>query len=130
MTQTKGKIIVVDDDPAMSLALRRFLTASGFRTLTFDSAEDLLDDGVATTADCLVLDIHLTGLSGLELRRQLQERGTDPPTVFITGDESLASLSAVHAPSTPCLRKPFSGQRLLAAIREVLDRVNEESKRL
>jgi FixJ family two-component response regulator len=129
MTESKGNIVVVEDDPAMNLALQRLLKVAGFRSLAFDSAEDLLEDRTAAaTADCFILDVHLTGLSGLELRRRLQERGTDLPTIFITADED-PFLSSRH-PTAAFLRKPFSSRRLLIAVREALDRVTEEAKRL
>jgi len=128
--ESKGSIVIVEDDPAMNLALRRFLTAVGFKTIAFDSAEDLLEHPApAASAVCLILDIHLTGISGFELQKRLHQWGAIPPTIFITADEN-TSFDNGQLPAAACLRKPFSGKRLLAAIREALDRVNEEAKRL
>jgi two-component system response regulator TtrR len=127
---SKPNIVVVEDDPAMNLALTRLLKAAGFRALTFDSAESLLDDPVAiANATCLILDVHLTGISGFELRQQLQERGTDPPTVFITADEN-PLLPWDRFTAATLLTKPFSSYRLLATLHQALDHVNDEVKEL
>src|SRR5262245_40211663 len=124
MNGSKGRIVVVEDDPAMNLALRRFLKASGFHALGFDSAEDLLEDGAAAHACCFILDVHLGGASGFELRKQLQHRGAEAPTIFITADED----SSVPNLGDTLIRKPFTGQRLLAAIHHALDGVAAEKK--
>jgi FixJ family two-component response regulator len=128
MSRSKENIVVVDDDPAMNLALRRFLNASGFRALGFESAEELLEDGAAAQACCLILDVHLGGASGFDLHRQLQHMGTEAPTIFITADDD-PTLASRDLGAT-LIRKPFTGQRLLAAVRQALDRVAEEKKQL
>jgi FixJ family two-component response regulator len=128
MNGAKGNIVVVEDDPAMNLALRRFLRASGFHAHGFDSAEELLEDGAAAGACCLIVDVHLGGASGFELREQLQRRGNECPTIFISADENPALPERDR--TAAFLKKPFSGQRLLAAIRQALDRVAEEKKQL
>jgi two-component system, LuxR family, response regulator FixJ len=125
---SKGNIVVVEDDPAMNLALRRLLRASGFHPQGFESAEELLEDGAAARGCCLILDVHLGGTSGFELRRQLQLRGTDCPTIFITADESASLPESDY--TAGFLRKPFSAQRLLAAIRQALDRDAEKRNQL
>jgi|SRR6266850_942503 len=126
MSASKGNIVVVEDDPAMRLALGRFLKACGFRAQGFDSAEELLEDGAAANASCLIVDIHLTGLSGFELLKELRKRGTERPTIFITADED-SSLPSRYPKAAGFLTKPFVGARLLAAIREALE-VSVESK--
>ena len=114
----------MEDDPAMNLALRRFLKASGFHALGFDSAENLLEDGAASHACCFIVDVHLGGTSGFELRKQLQHRGAEAPTIFITADEE----TSVPNLGDTLIRKPFTGQRLLAAIHQALDSVAPDKK--
>jgi FixJ family two-component response regulator len=128
MNGSKGNIVVVEDDPAMNLALRRLLRASGYHAQGFDSAEELLEDGAAARACCLIVDIHLGATSGFELRKQLQRRGNECPTIFISADENPALPEMDR--TAGFLRKPFSGQRLVAAIRQALDRVAEERKQV
>jgi two-component system, LuxR family, response regulator DctR len=129
-TGSKVNIVVVEDDPAMNLALTRLLKAAGFRAVAFDSAEGLLDDPAAiASATCLILDVHLSGISGFELRQQLQDKGTDPPTVFITADEN-PRLPWDRFAAATLLTKPFSSYRLLATLHQALDRVNSGAKEL
>jgi len=108
MSASKGNIVVVEDDPAMRLALGRFLKACGFRAQGFDSAEELLEDGAAANASCLIVDIHLTGLSGFELLKELRKRGTERPTIFITADEDSSLPSRSRPPVSS--RNPLSAR--------------------
>ena len=78
-------IVVVEDDAGMSKAIERLLRAAGFQPVSFISAEELLQTEAADSAACLVLDIHLPGLSGLELARLLVGSGRAKPIIFITG---------------------------------------------
>lgn len=111
------QIVVVDDDPSVSVALKRLLTAAGFGTAAFTSAEALLQAGVAAGAHCLILDVHLPGLSGFELRRRLMDTGATPPVIFITAhDEPGTRAQAEQAGAIAYLVKPFPGQGLLAAV--------------
>jgi FixJ family two-component response regulator len=117
MTHEKISIVVVDDDDGMNQAIRRLLSAAGFRALTFASAEALLEAGTAAQAACLVLDIHLPGLSGFELHRRLIQNGIGLPVVFITAYDDPDSLQQARtAGAIAYLTKPFSGQSLLTAI--------------
>jgi len=121
MANSKPHIVVVDDDDDMNHAIQRLLNAAGFQAATFRSAESLLEQGAAATADCLILDIHLPGLSGFELRRQLQKDGTDTPVIFITAYDDPASRAEAEATgATAYLTKPFPGQALLGAIRQAV----------
>ncbi|MBV9492481.1 MAG: response regulator [Verrucomicrobia bacterium] len=111
------QIVVVDDDPSISLALKRLLTAAGFDATTFGSAEALLQAGVTTDVDCLILDVHLPGLSGFELRRRLVNVGAATPVIFITAhDEPAVRAQAEQAGAVAYLVKPFPGRGLLAAV--------------
>jgi len=122
MSDLRQNIVVVDDDPGMNLALQRLLNAAGFRTVPFSSAEALLESEAAVDAACLVLDVHLPGLSGFELQRRLQENGPRPPVIFITAyDDPASQAEAQDAGAIAYLTKPFPGRSLLAAITEALE---------
>ena len=119
--QQKSPVVVVEDDDGMRKALDRLLRAAGFQPLLFSSAEAFLGTDAADVAECLVLDIHLPGLSGLELRRQLMASGRQPPVIFITAQDDDASRD--EARQLNCLayfRKPFEGSALLEVIRQAL----------
>ena len=117
MPNSKQNIVVVDDDVEMNQAIKRLLNAAGFHAITFPSAEALLEAGAAASAACLVLDVHLPGLSGFELRRRLQQAGTAPPVIFITAYDELASQAkAMDAGAVAYLTKPFPRQTFLSAI--------------
>jgi two-component system response regulator FixJ len=116
--QVKGAIVVVDDDDGIRRAAQRVLNAAGFRAETFASAESLLESDAAHRAACLVLDIHLPGLSGFALRRELVRTGSrQPPVIFITGhDETVARAQAEALGAAAYLPKPFAGRALVAAV--------------
>jgi FixJ family two-component response regulator len=117
MSDLKQNIVVVDDDPEMNQAIRRLLNAAGFCTVAFDSGEAFLQASSTTSAACLVLDIHLQGLSGFELYRQLHQNGFAVPVIFITAYDDPASRSqAKDAGAVAYFTKPFPGKSLLAAV--------------
>jgi DNA-binding response OmpR family regulator len=115
------RIVVVEDDPSMSQAIERVLQAGGFEAVSFASAEAALEAGMAT-ADGLVLDIHLPGMSGFELYRQLAGSGEALPAIFITArDEPTVREEAERLGGPDCyLPKPFSGRDLLDAVARAL----------
>jgi FixJ family two-component response regulator len=114
-------VYVIDDDASLLRALRRLLAAGGFRVCTFSSAEDFLASAKAAPA-CLVLDVHLSGLSGLDLQEQLLASGRRIPVVFITAHDDAATRErARRAGAIDYLRKPFNDESLLAGIRRALD---------
>src|SRR5918993_2046210 len=82
-----ARIALVDDDPSIRRGVARMLESSGLRVTTFGSAEDLLADNPSGAFDCLVLDIHLPGLSGPECYGGLRALGEAPPAVFITAHD-------------------------------------------
>jgi FixJ family two-component response regulator len=125
MLDREQTIVVVDDDVRMGEAVNRLLTAAGFHALAFRSAEALLQSGVTAKAACLVLDVQLPGLSGFELNRQLVGAGTKLPVVFMTAyDAPSAREDAQQAGAIAFFTKPFSGHRLVSAIRRALDSTN------
>ena len=112
---------VIDDDASLLRALRRLIAAGGFRVCTFSSAEDFLESAKGAPA-CLVLDVHLGGLSGLDLQEQLLASGRRIPVVFITAHDDAATRErARRAGAIDYLRKPFNDESLLAGIRRALD---------
>jgi two-component system CheB/CheR fusion protein len=106
----------VDDDASLRSALARALRGSGIRAEVFGSAEEFLERKVRGVADCLVLDIHLGGLSGFALRDHLTAAGTAPPIIFITGHDDVFAERARASGACGCLRKPFDVCDLLALI--------------
>jgi FixJ family two-component response regulator len=123
MADAKRIIVVVDDDVDMNQAIQRLLTAAGFQTVTFATAESLLIDGAASKADCLILDVHLPGRSGFELHGELNRQGVQAPVIFITAFEDPKSRKdAEAAGAIAFLTKPFPGQTLLGAIEKAVQR--------
>jgi FixJ family two-component response regulator len=110
-------VIVVDDDPGFLKSVARLLSVHGFDIRTFSSAELLLDGDTARTATCLLLDIHLGGISGIELQRRLAAAGSNCPVIFMTAiDDDATRKEALEAGGIAYLKKPFAPQLLLDAI--------------
>jgi len=114
-------VAVVDDDPSMLRAADDLLGAHGFATLKFSSADEFLEGGAAEKADCLLLDIHLGGMSGLELRQKLKASHPKLPVIFMTAlaDEAIRQ-QAVQAGCATFLQKPFPAHQLIQAINSVV----------
>jgi FixJ family two-component response regulator len=113
-------IAVVEDDPSMLQGLVRLLSAHGFRVEKFTSAESFLDDVTKCEAKCLVVDIHLGGISGIDLRRQLAASGSNMPVIFMTAiDTEATRQEAFDAGCVAYLRKPFLAKLLIDAINSV-----------
>ncbi len=114
-------VAVVDDDPSMLKAAADLLDARGFSVSLFTSAEEFLDSGEAEHVDCLVLDIHLGGMSGIELRQQLSTSRAGLPVIFMTAlDDDAIRQQAIRAGCIACLRKPFSARELIEALGRVV----------
>jgi FixJ family two-component response regulator len=110
-------VLVVDDDPSMLRSVTRLLEVHGFATKAFSSAEAVLEMGVPGAATCLLLDINLGGISGIELYRQLSEAGSKLPIIFMTAiDDDAIERVAMEAGCVAYLRKPFPASQLLDAI--------------
>jgi FixJ family two-component response regulator len=117
MSNARKLVVVVDDDPGMLKALQRLLAAKGFDTLTFPSGEEALASGAGHGAVCLVLDIHLSGISGIELRRRLAVKGSTVPVIFMTAfDDEATRREALNAGCVAYLHKPFQADLLFDAI--------------
>ncbi len=119
-------VLVVDDDPSVREALSSLIRSVGLHVETFASAQDFLSYRRPEAAACLVLDVRLPGLSGLDLQRQLAEARERIPIIFITGHGDIPmSVRAMKAGAAEFLPKPFREQDLLDAIRQALDRDRE-----
>ena len=111
---------IIDDDESVRRALGQLLGAIGFRTRSYASAEEFLGHARSDRIDCLLLDIHLDGMSGFDLQRYLVVSGSDLPIVFMTGrDDPGLSQMARLAGCVGYLAKPFSRESLLAEIDSV-----------
>jgi FixJ family two-component response regulator len=116
----KGQVVaIVDDDPSVLRGLKRVLDASGFITKVFQCGEAFLGRDSASGVTCIVLDIHLGGISGIEMRRRLTAMGSTIPVIFMTAHDTAAvRREAMDAGCAAFLRKPFSGNVLIDAIRK------------
>jgi len=109
---------VIDDDPSVLRGLKRVLDASHFATKVYDCGEAFLDTDSASQVSCIVLDIHLGGISGIETRRRLKAMGSVVPVIFMTAHDSTAvRREAMDVGCAAYLQKPFSGHVLVDAIR-------------
>jgi FixJ family two-component response regulator len=111
-------VVIVDDDPLILSALEQLLRSHGFVTEVYASAEAFLDSAALSNAICLVVDVHLGGISGIELNRQLAAAGLRPPIIFMTGASS--ETTKREATETGCigyLHKPFPSERLIDLIK-------------
>jgi FixJ family two-component response regulator len=117
MHTTLGLVAIVEDDAATRESLVRLLRASGYTTAAFASAEEFLQSAIVGSAVGLVLDIHLGGMSGIELRRYLLAAGSTIPVVFITGrDNEATRVEALAVGCVDYLQKPFESSRLISAL--------------
>lgn len=117
MAPNQAAVVVIEDDDSMRRSIGRLLSAYGVGARLFTSAEDFLATQASQEVHCLVVDIGLGGLSGIELRRQMAASGVDVPTIFITARDDAATMArATEVGCVACLRKPFSGRDLIDAI--------------
>ena len=112
-------VAIVDDDQSVLRGLRRLLDAWSLSTAVFRSGEEFLDFDGMRDIECVVLDIHLEGISGIETRRRLAELDSTIPVIFMTGvDTETVRKEAMAAGCVAYLSKPFSGDELVNAIRK------------
>ena len=114
-------VAVVDDDSSMLGATKDLLEVHGCATRIFASAEEFLDSEAPTQVDCLLLDIQLGGISGIELRRQLTASASRLPVIFMTAlDDEDTRAEAHKAGCVAFLRKPYSRRQLIDAIEKAM----------
>jgi FixJ family two-component response regulator len=119
MTNCEMTVAVIDDDPEMRASMACLLSAYGYCPETFDSAETFLTCASTSKATCLVVDIQLGDISGVELAHQLAAEGFSYPIIFMTGlDDEVIRRQALAAGGVAFLRKPFPAKMLLDAIKK------------
>jgi FixJ family two-component response regulator len=123
MTESGAVVFVVDDDIGVRKALDRLIRSVGLSVATFASAKQFLSSPLADLPSCLVLDVKLPGLSGLELQEEMIRADIDIPIIFITGHGDIPmSVRAMKAGAVEFLTKPFHDQDLLDAIEQAIER--------
>jgi FixJ family two-component response regulator len=118
-----GIVFVVDDDESVRESLSSLLRSDGLRVETFSSARDFLKQKAPEEPSCLVLDVRLPGLSGLDLQSELARRNNSLPIIFITGHGDIPmTVRAMKAGAVEFLTKPFSDEDFLRAVRSAIER--------
>ena len=123
MAQPQPVIAIVDDDVAIQRALVRLLATAGWQAVPFPSAEAFLQTGLPAGPDCLVLDVWLPGMTGVDLLEHLAATGRRLPAVLMTARDDLQMrLRALQAGAVAYVRKPMDGLELLQTLQAALDR--------
>jgi FixJ family two-component response regulator len=123
MSLPKETVYIVDDDPSVLKALARVVATAGYRVKTYDRAAAFLESRLPNGPKCLVLDLKMPGLGGLDLQRELAARGLVLSVIFLSGHGNvLSSVKAMKAGALDFLTKPARGEALLDAVRAALDK--------
>jgi FixJ family two-component response regulator len=123
MEEAESIVFIVDDDPLYRRSSERLVRSVGFRVQSFESARDFLSSRRPNVPSCLILDVRLPGLSGLDLQRELAQARVHIPIIFVTGHGDIPmSVQAMKAGAVEFLTKPFRDQVLLDAIRQAIGR--------
>ena len=121
MSQPKSLVFVVDDDPLVRDSVSDLVVSAGFPVQAFGSAPEFMRAKRPDTSSCLILDIELPGLSGLDFQTELATSGNEMPIIFLTGHGDIPkSVRAMKAGAADFLTKPFRAQELLDAVRQAL----------
>src|ERR1700751_4133382 len=117
--QDKGKLIaIIDDDESVRGALQGLMSAAGLHARAFASAEEFLNSGLLRDTGCLIEDISMPGMAGMELQTKLNAEGCRIPTIFITAhDDTKLRLQAMRGGAVEFLAKPFDDEALLDSVR-------------
>jgi FixJ family two-component response regulator len=125
----RAMVLVLDDDPRVREALSSLLRSASFQVSTFESAAKFLQATPSDAPNCLILDLQLPDINGLELQRKLAE-GNGPPIIFISGHGDIpSSVQAIKAGAVEFLPKPFSDRELLGAVNKAISRDQEERRK-
>jgi FixJ family two-component response regulator len=123
MREAESIVFIVDDDPLYRTSSERLVRSVGFDVQSFESARGFLSSRRPNVPSCLILDVRLPGLSGLDLQRELTEAGVHIPIIFVTGYGDIPmSVQAIKAGAVEFLTKPFRDQVLLDAIQHAVER--------
>ncbi len=129
MTESEALVFVVDDDDSVRKALARLIRSVGLNVETFASAREFLARGPHDGSSCLILDVRMPGLSGLDLQKELAASGSTISIIFITGHGTIPmSVQAMRAGAVEFLEKPFEDQTLIDAVHEALQK-DEQARR-
>ena len=121
MPEARPTVFIVDDDPAVREAMGMLMASAGLDTCGFPSARDFLAAYDAGTPGCLVLDVRMPGMSGIELQEELDRRGVGLPIIFLTAYADVpTAVGAVRAGAVDFLQKPVEGGMLLTRVRDAL----------
>ena len=116
-------VAIVDDDPSVQRALQRLIRSAGWKATTFASAQEFLARPRTESPNCVLFDLQMPGLSGLDLQKRMAEVGMEIPIVFLTGHGDIpASVRAMKAGAVQFLTKPVDEEALLQAIEEAVER--------
>jgi RNA polymerase sigma factor (sigma-70 family) len=128
-TPVEAMVFVIDDDDSMRRALERLLRSDGLQVETFSAASEFIGRPLPDRPACVVLDLRMPGLSGLEVQESLARTGRAIPIIFISGYADVtSSVRALKAGAFDFLQKPFSDQQLLDAIHEALERARADRR--
>jgi FixJ family two-component response regulator len=121
MTEAGATVFVVDDDPAVRESMGLLMASAGLRSRGFSSAREFLAAYEPGTPGCLVLDLRMPGMSGVELQHELRRRGATLPTIFLTAYADVpTAVGAVRAGAVDFMQKPVDGRHLLTRVRDAL----------
>ena len=117
----ESTVFLVKDDPMLRSSLQWLIKRAGHKVVTFESAEQFLKQCAPDQPGCVVLDITLPGMSGLELHRKMQEQHRQNPMIILTGDTDVqAAAGALHTDAVTVVAKPFSPESLVSRINQAL----------
>jgi FixJ family two-component response regulator len=123
MTALKPTVFLIDDDASVRKSLSRLLRSAGYTTETFASAEEFLGRGHFNGIGCLLLDVQMPGLSGIDLQKELNKADYHMPIIFITGHGDIPmSVEAMKKGAVDFLTKPFDDEELLQALRAAIEK--------
>ena len=128
MSESEARLVhLVDDDAAIRRSVGFMLKTSGHRVETYESGTDLLKDGSKLDAGCILLDIRMPGMDGLEVQQALQDRGVGLPVIIMTGHGDVAlAVKAMKAGAVDFIEKPFEKDALLASLEEGYRRLSQK----
>ena len=122
MTATSCVISIIDNDESIRAATKRLLNSVGYEVESYASAELFLASGALSRTECLILDIRMPGMNGLELQRQLKAAGCCVPIVFVSAhDDKINRRKAIQGGAIEFFRKPFDANALVACIQRALN---------
>ena len=121
LVSTPIHVALIDDAEPTRIALARLLLSAGFQPAAFASAEEFLTSAHYLRFDCLLLDLHRSDRSGLDLLRILRRNGERTPIVYLTGDQEIAKCKDIRTAGVSCLLRPTDDVTLFSAIRDAVD---------